>query len=1552
MSITDEWEVQDLTREAGLQANLIATNENAKLKAQDLISKADSVMKKNIQDVFRTFSLETIISFAETALKIPDRGNLSKEYLDMFFKTVNNKGQFLIRALILKATLKSMEADQLGLKAMGNVQNAREAIKYIFEAIKIIAKGEETGGKKGGSAAAGAEETRRNYSFLIYNISLCVYNIVRPFFRKGWLNHFLDIIEEIDKLLESVEEPNYDWRARFAWVLFNCTYDADKKVEAYKIFDKLWENSKNKKEITFQETLLRHRIHFAKENPAALSSIDKEVNNIQICPPEKGLKYLVELQKMKSGIIQDTGIEKELHKLLYAISPQILTSEETISNTKLTPILQERLAEAARVAIHFNLISIADKILNFLQRIRQTSQKTYIWIEYSKAEILVKKGGNNIDPKTGIRLNQNQMREQEIERRKEALMILEKTMSTNRRLNDPDLIYEGCVLIWNIGLPFVNENFKEFIVEPFLKACELLEDIHSTDHEFRVKLHMELAKIYMQDNHKKKAENHIQKALRLDYSLPEKLAAMNPPSAEDDPSQYQRVYDRYLTFMEQKIKDRLPHTTVPLEKVLDLLEAAQADKQGSSARDANLHEALSLLINMPNQPYVYDPNNNLVADEIAQERRKYNFQQVELYKRKKLLIGTIVKLAFKWKIQSLVYLAGQQIVDEEWNPKNAKEMIANQIETLHILAQTKIMNLTDDNVEPAFQKIIPIDPKKDLQEATEEKKATWQKMKTDIIDFHLKALNLINSIQQNWMIFNGAISIWNSYLMTFKNPLNDERLLPEIVKLLQAYFEAMKNSIKDIEKKMLADYDIDSKIQVYGNMGIILARLLEGQGKFDEVLKVSETLLLAPLSPHTRKLVNSIKARVSTSAKGGSKAAAAPAKGAAPGAPGQQNQGQNNNDQILFKVVNELEIIQNNTNKAQTPTLIKQCFDSLSTWRARDNDETDLELHAELWTKLSKLALNDQSTLMYKYSLRCIENALSMLNDDIDLSSIPTNRLRWYSLAEYLYAETLCRMVNPETQETESQETIYLHALNHVLQAANKGSKARNFQLVVDAAKKFWVITSKLKAAYTNRKILLKPIFSLLYYLKIVKDESFNDDFVLNLLNVLNQGCMENEEWALGETAADMCLELVPSNYKKNIWNWKMVFMSKQGKDELSIMNNIKECDPFLQAKVWLKLARTATQATKQYMAFSNAIEVLKKEESVGIVPVLIEFSEWLLRNKYDIKIVRENLLMASDILLEIEEAEEDEIVEASEDSQAERQTIFSRSSRGKKSVFSKFSSNDPLRKRDPTVAASSSNASRIQKRAAGSESRLNKASKRDDKTITTDNQKLINAQNDEENFDGRLNIKHFDQLLRIHVMLALVSENAESQIQYNLDAKFFMMKILEMTYTSLNNLKEIQEMVAKEEDKKNQTQQPEKKNLVLPITQAEWITFEFPQELISRIQTNYESNMFCKFVFEFPELTLYYLEQVLTDLELFGLHVHCVPIFKFCLLLADKVIQNKYLVLGLQLRFARCISSLGYTTEARELVVKVFPQISVSTQDFTNRYNELMRMRVEVVLM
>ena len=52
---------------------------------------------------------------------------------------------------------------------------------------------------------------------------------------------------------------------------------------------------------------------------------------------------------------------------------------------------------------------------------------------------------------------------------------------------------------------------------------------------------------------------------------------------------------------------------------------------------------------------------------------------------------------------------------------------------------------------------------------------------------------------------------------------------------------------------------------------------------------------------------------------------------------------------------------------------------------------------------------------MLKYAIRCSEKALAQSKVG-DPAAIPSNRLRWYSLAEFLSSETLLKLVNPKTQ--------------------------------------------------------------------------------------------------------------------------------------------------------------------------------------------------------------------------------------------------------------------------------------------------------------------------------------------------------------------------------------------------------------------------------------------------------------------------------------------------------------------------------------------------------
>lgn len=65
------------------------------------------------------------------------------------------------------------------------------------------------------------------------------------------------------------------------------------------------------------------------------------------------------------------------------------------------------------------------------------------------------------------------------------------------------------------------------------------------------------------------------------------------------------------------------------------------------------------------------------------------------------------------------------------------------------------------------------------------------------------------------------------------------------------------------------------------------------------------------------------------------------------------------NDTFILDISNQLELIQNSPNKADCEAQILKCFDGLDTWKPNEQDETELELHAELWVKLARLASNE-----------------------------------------------------------------------------------------------------------------------------------------------------------------------------------------------------------------------------------------------------------------------------------------------------------------------------------------------------------------------------------------------------------------------------------------------------------------------------------------------------------------------------------------------------------------------------------------------------------------
>ena len=92
-------------------------------------------------------------------------------------------------------------------------------------------------------------------------------------------------------------------------------------------------------------------------------------------------------------------------------------------------------------------------------------------------------------------------------------------------------------------------------------------------------------------------------------------------------------------------------------------------------------------------------------------------------------------------------------------------------------------------------------------------------------------------------------------------------------------------------------------------------------------------------------------------------------------------------------------------------------------WSPDEQEEIELELNAELWCRLGRASIDQDTNAFTKIALYCAESA--MQNGDSKIKSkeygnIPVTRLRWYSVSECLYGEALYKLLDTKKQEKES----------------------------------------------------------------------------------------------------------------------------------------------------------------------------------------------------------------------------------------------------------------------------------------------------------------------------------------------------------------------------------------------------------------------------------------------------------------------------------------------------------------------------------------------------
>ena len=102
-----------------------------------------------------------------------------------------------------------------------------------------------------------------------------------------------------------------------------------------------------------------------------------------------------------------------------------------------------------------------------------------------------------------------------------------------------------------------------------------------------------------------------------------------------------------------------------------------------------------------------------------------------------------------------------------------------------------------------------------------------------------------------------------------------------------------------------------------------------------------------------------------------------------------------------------------------------------------------------------------------------------------------------------------------------------------------------------------------------------------------------------------------------------------------------------------------------------------------------------------------------------------------------------------------------------------------------------------------------------------------------------------------------------------------------------------------------------------MPTCIEDWIKLTLSKEFLEKVVSYEDYNFMGKFLFEKAQLTYTYINKLIDIFELYGLQVHCLPLYVFQRFFVKEILGNQYLQLLMDVRFARCLHILGFHVEA-----------------------------------
>eukprot|EP00736_Rhodelphis_marinus_P008054 Rmarinus@m.2965 len=1433
--------------------------------------------------------LEIFVTSAETALDL-ELYNIAQEAIETFLITDPPEDQYLCRAFYARARCEGHEAR--GMKGNATIKHTLAAIASVMKGLDI------------------AEKDTGRYAFLIYNASCVYWEIVRPLLSAGKRTHAVASMTRLVTALEQCADAKIDrgsgtpvWRLRFHIALVTCLDETNSPAEATKAALRALGIARAQAP-SMEEACLMVYVHVSRTNEKGALALKAEGKT-------RKMRAAVLLQFVRSGIVKDQAALDTL-KEAEEVATNGLPGDESSAGGPDT----DWVGEVAWCAAKYGFFDVAAR--NYDAAIEGRGLRGRVLGEFARALVLIHNLGHSAKLLT----------KNSVETRLEVLNRLQQQLVSVRALRDEAAMHDFCILLWNLSLPLLQNNLRPHARTGIMIATNALEDLKSPLTYLRCLLQLEGAKCDIMDDLLQPAIKKLENAYSMDYVVP----------LETEKYGMDRPLDRYLVPLLEKAHLRGNIYSDPdtdEEHTLHLIDQAEhatsagmrssflqpAIKHLNSVSVANLNKLAEFTASNAKKPQSQEstrptskvatkkkgadppPAETPGGPEVPSELRAAFEKEVTLW-------GEIAKIAWQQNDRALAKEACESILKERqivWDKIRQKHIIILSAKSHYILAEAALMQLYDAGYR--------------LGSDVAEEHPDAITSQSEALENIAKGIDLGASVAERWLVMNGGIMLWNYHL----KDIEDENYVVMLEPFAHAYGAMIQLDLQPEDAIFICSF------------AHVLAMAYEHQFLIDTFLAQSPDAQI----PCFKELQSSLQQVSNAGANEDLKSALAALQAAAKLAKPMHKKdvlaciarvcrymGSNppaeteSASKVMLLIESAVEV----TDVKKKTDAIKQAMQLLS--------ENPKDANPELWSKLAQAAYDADA---HSTAMECSRSAVAIPPPD-GKTQRQLAQIRWYSLAECVWGQAALALTSDKfgQQDSITVDNLRQIGMTHFVEAAMYGARALSVELVDLAMRHFWSAGLHFAASSVTRRVLYGGLKKMLAVasaivswavtkkgVKLDDDESGSQsvDAHLHVLlyKILFECLRDREQWDEGVRVANEALKVLPRSQHKVVWESKIFFSLKLGRNVSVDLARLKDAHPIVQARVWQVVAREAKEPVAQLEALQKAVEV---SEGIGLehVESVLEYARWLIKSGFP-QDAEDQMLHAIDVLLDASTARGND----DDDDHSQRSNS---------SLGSIHSASRPSRKKRPTATSQSMAEAGTGGGGVSSEKQNSRRASISSQVsgVSSDSPPTKKSQ------DAPLEIACpvLERVVRVFTMLASVSPSPAQRFEFVTTAHYYVCQLWSKTLTAMNLVAlknpqppsrppsrgDIASAPATGRSKTAAAPVPIESGppWMLPRIPEEWIDFSIPATLRELMKTSEDHNAINRTTVTKPELTVHYFLCLADLLMKSGQVLKMIPVLRLAEVVGEDVLGYPMLGELVRSRIARVFTHLMCTKHTATL--------------------------------